>query len=506
MHFFSFIELILSRWVTFLVITISVTLAAAVLSFLLLVVFPTYETTIMLLITPDPAEAIFAKESGPHDLSDPIRTMLCTYTEILLSWNVCGRVVDKLLTDGMPSVSKNRYKLWYESHITPVAKRMVELWFILNSGEFKGWPTRKEALIAGLKQGMTVDLTDNTYFITINFEGDHPRKVYLVADAFSEVFSEFIYKQTDKEIAFVISRLEEEIELESRQLLIAENLLAAFQKSQDIVNLDHQTVLILGRLEDVQTSILETEYEMEELQGELSGIEFEMNDLGDMYTKIRGSEISPRIAEGLSHLASLERELVRAELESDDNNTFDRLSIIKQQIKQVREQIRKELFEKFSVQLATKFPSYIELSKRLADSRTGVFALDAKQKELYVVKTSIEDELAEVPDINRRFMELSRRITDSEAKLHVFNISKTDAQLSRLISHSNISMIDSPKVPKYPASPRMLLFTVVGFFIGLMAAGGFLLIQEFLRGKINTAEECVEILERPLLATVLLRN
>jgi len=506
LQLFTFIELIMRKWVTFLVITLSVTALAAIFSFLLLVLFPNYETTVVLLITPDAAEAVLAEESGPFKLSDPIRTMLCTYTEIILSWNVCGKVVEKLLTEGIPGVPKSRFKLWYEAHVTPIIKRMIEAWFILNSGEFKGWPTREEALTKELRNGMTVDLTDNTYFLTITLEGNNPKKIFVAAEAIGEVFSEFISNQTDEDLAQVVGRLDAEIERENQLLRVLEDRFVAFRRSQGVVDPEHQTGLIMNRYEDVEASFLETEYGLEELEGEHSGLTSELNELGDLYTKISGAEISPVIASQLSLLASLERELARAELEPDDGRSFERLSSLRQKIEPLRDQIRTGLFEHFSRQLGDAFPSYNNLSRRLADTRTGMFALQAKQKELLGIKSTIETELASIPDVDKTFIELSREISQSLATLRTLRGAKSDAELSRLFNQSNISVIDPPRIPKYPSSPKMALFSIVGFFFGLIIAGVFLLFREFRNGTVMTSGECMDILERPLLASISYRH
>ena len=499
---FEFIELILFRWKLFLLIILLVTTLISSASFLLLQLFPVYETELLILIKPDPDEILFSNEVNPLNLADPVRTVSNTYSGILMSWTFARKVVDSLLTGQLPAAPKTKFKVLYEAYVTPVLQKVAKAWFTLNFGEFRGWPTKEEALTRELIRGMRVTLLDDTYFIHIKIEGESPNKVALVGNALGNVFSEHIKQKQDFELESIIQKVESDIAEAKSDLRDADEMMSVFKKQEMLVDPDFQTAIHLEKLENTDLTLLLEEAQIKEVEGRLAGLTAELDSLTDRYLETGGAEITPDIALELRELESLERKLVRAELEPDDGRSYQTLSGIAAEIRPVREGIREMVRKSMSRELGELFPDYPTLAGEIAKARTETYSRGARRDELSKIKEEISEEINRIPSMESVYLEFSRNVIEAENRLKFLNMSLEDAILGKLLNISNVMVVDPAEVPKYPAFPKVLVLSVFGIFAGILCAGMFILFIEFRKGCVRSVEESSMTLDAPHLATI----
>ena len=138
-------------------------------------------------------------------------------------------------------------------------------------------------------------------------------------------------------------------------------------------------------------------------------------------------------------------------------------------------------------------------------------------KSKLVTKAVIED--LQIRDLTPET--LSQRITvKSKNETRVLEISVQDGdpvrakelsdkisqvlikKTAELLMTNNIVVVDSAEIPIEPVKPKPFMYTVIVFFISIMAAAGIIILVEYLNDTIKTSEDIETLMEVNVLGTI----
>ena len=126
--------------------------------------------------------------------------------------------------------------------------------------------------------------------------------------------------------------------------------------------------------------------------------------------------------------------------------------------------------------------------------------------DLAATQTLITDTQHEI----QRLTDLTARNTKQEQRLQalqgrIISLRQTYATLLGFSSNSGanlLTVIDPASAPEQPASPRILLNTLVAGLLGLLLALGLILLREYLDDRLKSAADVETVLRLPVLGTI----
>lgn len=152
---------------------------------------------------------------------------------------------------------------------------------------------------------------------------------------------------------------------------------------------------------------------------------------------------------------------------------------------------------------------YQNLVKTYADIYKTQDYIKAGLKDINMPTDQVEvskvlNNLQVLPSSNTQIIEVTYETTNKKELVPLVN-SITNVFINRtkeLVPNGNVQVIESPQNPNKPASPNILINTIIGFFIGLIFSVGLTLIIDYLDDRIKTADELEGMLDLPILGSI----
>lgn len=162
---------------------------------------------------------------------------------------------------------------------------------------------------------------------------------------------------------------------------------------------------------------------------------------------------------------------------SEEDITYNELLKNQQLVKDYRELIKSKLIAKIALEeLKITDISPDQLSNKITvTSKNDTRVLEIKVRDTFPVRS----------------MQLSNKICEVFVEKAI-NITKI----------ANVSVVDAAEVPKTPVKPKPWLYTLIAFFISLVASIGAFYLFEILNETIKTSEDIGTYLELNVLGTI----
>jgi tyrosine-protein kinase Etk/Wzc len=128
--------------------------------------------------------------------------------------------------------------------------------------------------------------------------------------------------------------------------------------------------------------------------------------------------------------------------------------------------------------------------------------LAKQEQDLEQQKPRFESELRKFPEVELKLAGLTR-VSKVNVDIYLFLLQKhEEARIARAATVSNITIIDSARLPRSPVYPNKQKNIIIGIFLGLLIGGGLVFFIEYLDDTIKDGEEARHFLGLPVLATV----
>ncbi|HVL00838.1 MAG TPA: hypothetical protein VM553_13545, partial [Dongiaceae bacterium] len=128
-------------------------------------------------------------------------------------------------------------------------------------------------------------------------------------------------------------------------------------------------------------------------------------------------------------------------------------------------------------------PAYLQLSANYESAGIELKYLNTRQRELKEKITGLESELIAAPQIEKEYLDLSRRMDNNVAKYRELKAKHSDAQMAKSLEKERKSerftLIEPPMVPERPVKPNRKLILLLGIlFSGACAFGSILMLEK----------------------------
>lgn len=127
-------------------------------------------------------------------------------------------------------------------------------------------------------------------------------------------------------------------------------------------------------------------------------------------------------------------------------------------------------------------PAYITLSAQLQGVESNITTLTQQRNQLRAKITRFEDELAAMPEVQRKYRDLQRDYRASQAEFLKLKNKQMDAgigeQMEKAQEGERLSLIDPPDLPQKPAKPNRLAIIALGLVLSLGGGLGYAAVAE----------------------------
>lgn len=375
---------------------------------------------------------------------------MATQADIINSDRVAQRVVKLLRMDENPVIREQ----WMEATD--------------GEGELTVW-------LAGLlKQKLDVQPSRESNVINIRFSGAEPGFAAAVANAFAQAYIDVNLGLKVEPARQYATWFEDQAGILRDKLEKAQQALSTYQQETGIVATDERLDYEIAKLNELSTQLTIT-------QGQTSDSSSKHKSTGNPETLAEVMQ-SPLINSLKSDIARLEAKLQESNINLGRNHpqtqrAQSELASLKGKLASETRQIHSSLGTSYEV---------------------------GKQKEKELLE-AMEVQKKRVLELNKQRDQISVLQRDAEAAQRAFEgVSQRSAQ-TRLESHAvqtNIAMLNPASIPTKHSRPKILLNVLISIFLGTLLGIGLALILELGNRRIRSAQDLVEAIDLPVLATL----
>jgi chain length determinant protein EpsF len=377
---------------------------------------------------------------------------LATQMDIITSRNVALRVVDGLrLADSPAAISQFRESTG-------------------GKGTVRDW------LAEALLKRLEVTPSRESNVVEVGFKGTDPQFAALVANSFAEEYQKVNVQLKADPMRKASGYFNTQTKTLRDNLEKAQQRLSAYQQEHGIVGTDSRLDVETNRLNDLSTQLVLAQSQLAEAQSR--GGYARGSSAADTPDVVN----SPLVQQMKSYLSQAE----------------GKLADLGQRLGRNHPQYRAQAAE--VSQLRSELGSAIRSTTRSVSNNAGILSarVETLRREVAAQKTRLLE-------LNRLRDEMSVMQKDVESAQRAFdNVSQRASQtyLEGNSDQSDIAVLNPAIPPVEPASPRVMLNTVLSVFLGGMLGLGLGLLAEMLDRRVRSEGDLIDVVQIPVLGVI----
>jgi succinoglycan biosynthesis transport protein ExoP len=434
------------RW-TILAVAATLTVVAAVVSFLMT---PIYEATARLEIEPETPQLQSQSSSDVYQKTDADDVFLQTQIQVLESESLAWQIIEQLkLAHHLEGLSAGQLE-------TPDSDKL------------------KVRLIGAFLSRLTVQQVPKTRMLTVTFQDSDPRVAAQVATGLVNGYLEYNFRQKDEAIRRS-GWMEQQMELLKANVEKSEEAVVSYEQQNQIV--------IPGDKQNVPEQMLADQ----------------SRDLTTAKSdRIQKESLYQQVLANRTQLASLVHDDLLEKLE-------EKAADLKQQYTETIAQYGPNFPNAKRLQLeitANQAQVQHEQDRIITRMSSDYNAASDREK---LAATGVAQQKQEVGKLNELLVQdnMLRHEFETNQQLYESLLQRLkDATVSAALRSTNIHLVDSALPPNYPIRPRKLLNIGAAMWAGLIVGVIGAFAQEGLDSSIKTAEEAEDLMLTPALAVI----
>ena len=331
--------------------------------------------------------------------------------------------------------------------------------------DVNGTPVTAEDLgMAGrVRGGLDVTIVPKTQIIEIRYTDRDPKFAARVVQAYIDSYLENNFKVKFQSISKTTEWLTQQLSDLQMKVEVSQEKLVRYQREHNIVGVDEKSNITTSRLEDLNRQLTEAEADRIQKQARYEGAKsgdpelIAKTDSGALIGKLRADE-----AEINGKLAQM------------------------------------------TVQFGPSYPKVLELKSQMAQTQTAIAAEQTKMLSgLYsdyqvaldrekMLRASLEKQKLEANNLNESAIQynLLKRDVDTNRQLYEGLLQRLkEAGVVAGLKSSNVTVIDTARVPRSPSSPNVPRNLALGFVVGLLGGIGMAILLELMDNTVNLPED-----------------
>ncbi|OAA31906.1 capsular biosynthesis protein [Kosmotoga arenicorallina S304] len=353
-----------------------------------------------------------------------------------------------------------------------------------------------DSLAKTLSDIVTVSPVKDTRIVKISVQHANPELATDIANKLAEVYNEKLADLSKRDVRTKREFIESQIPIIEADLRKATDALKEFKETYKIYVLEEHARSLLQILSKYDQQYNDLSLQLNEKQAEKDAYlqllkEFESSEAEARVSKwIKTSEsfTNPVIAQLKSKRADLEIEL--AALKQQYPTTDPKVQAKLTEIAKTDELIKKET-ENFirTGESQTLNPAYEEALINYIGSTSSIQVLESRLQAVEKIKQGYEKQLAQLPELEQRLLELQRQVTVKE-NLYTLMLEKLEeAKISEAAVVGNAAVVDYAKPPRIPVKPNKKLSLAIGGVLGIFLGMLTVFLVEYTDKTLKSEEE-----------------
>lgn len=338
-------------------------------------------------------------------------------------------------------------------------------------------PSQKLALLNTFKGATQVVLVPETDLAEIHFQNQNPKVAQEAANEIVNAYQDWTLRAHFETMTRISDWLSQQIISLRESVNKSQNDLVQYQREHNLLSVGQQgSSLVDANLETINSQLAQAEADriVKEARYKMA-----LTRNPDLLVSVAPNTV-------LTSLRSQEANLLvqQADLQSRFGPRYPKLEEVRQQLKQVRSDINKEitnLTQRFKAEYDAAVQTQNLLEARLENTKQQAF----KQNES-----------------SAQFEILKHKAQTSSELYDALQLRLEEAGITAGLNSNSLEVVDHANLPVIPVTPQKKRTVVFGFLGGLIAGIAISLLLESLDDTLRTSEEVESIGHLPALAIV----
>jgi len=336
--------------------------------------------------------------------------------------------------------------------------------------------------------------------IKIIVRSTEPREAALIADVYTEVYTEKNLNTSRLRTTAVREFLQNQLQSKKNVLDNSENELQNYMRSSGVVSLDAEGKKVVEQLSQLEAQRDGLEVEVSTKQKVLKSYEEELARLEPSSLKAMGESNDSYIRLLQEQIAKLEvqRDVVMAQNPDLVNQELysDKLKEVNQQIESLKKTLQTRTQEYLnslmpgSHSVGNGSSSFIsETKQKIIEQTIELQGLSARKIALDTVIQNYEYRFNQIPRKSIGLAKLQRSRLSNEKLYLLIEEKYNETAIKEKSEFGYINIVDHALVPTTPISPHVFKNLILGIIFGLVLGIGIVFVREFLDMRIRTPED-----------------
>lgn len=318
-----------------------------------------------------------------------------------------------------------------------------------------------------------------TNILLVNATSNNPELSALLADTVVEVYLDVSMRRARQDLHDALSFIEVEQQKLQAQFDTALKNVSEVLRAESVIDLDSETKAAVGRASELVSEIAATEAEM-------AAIQAQVREKGRFNAEETALKVAPS--------SMVENETVRG---------------LRGQLTELRLAREKMLLDK-----TAKHPDVVQLDRQIASVQTememalaelheldpGIETLRVqyagllkKREELVSAVEKTISEAANYPEKGRRIAELQLAADATETIYKSLLEQEYQIAVAEAMTVSDMKGVEPAKAPDKPAAPKLLVYLVLGCFVGIGVGVGLVFLFEYVDDSVKGHDDLREV-------------
>lgn len=473
----SYLQVLLNKYSKLLIsVTLFVGLLALLGSVVVRIVNPTFVSSCLILVYPSEEDRALLREKSVFGGRQDVESTTLSKTQIILSRTVLERVAQKLqdspaMDEAQPGAMSRAFGA--------VASMAGKFLAFLNYGPGREL-SELERVVKTLEKKVSVNVFPNSFVLEIQARATSSAVAYHIVKNLSETYVEYT-RTFNHELAGESRRfIEGELASLEQELHSAEEKLQRFKETETMPHLRTQGNDLITRESEYRAEYDSLWATLQELRAEREGLHRQMEGVDKEVTSSM-VETNPLLQQLRFDLAEKEVEL--ASLLEIYTAEHQRVKAVESSIATLRDALGQEMESVLSHQQTTANPVYTEMMNRLVRVETLLISQEARLAAVDEVLQRYSGMLADLPVKEVNFNRLSREVAALGDAYKLLQEKLGEARLLEVAKLYDIRIVEPPTMPIRPASPAILVNTILGLILGLLLAIAAVILLEYTRAS-----------------------
>ncbi|MCE1189142.1 MAG: polysaccharide biosynthesis tyrosine autokinase [Ignavibacteria bacterium] len=349
-----------------------------------------------------------------------------------------------------------------------------------------------ESLVSELKS-VDIEAKRGLDFVEITVLSPSKTEAALIANTYANMYKTMNLELSRNQLTNVRQFLNQQRDDKQKELSQAEESLKSFQEHGGIVSLEQQANALISQLSSLEAKRDAAKIDLSSSDKVLQKYRQELKDRAPYVSayldKVSSEEFMKNVQQELTTL-EVNKELLSlnsAQLTAEESKT---LAEYETKIKRINDLVKQKKTEILKSNVLAATPEELrDLTQKILSEDLRLQSAKISIDVMNSIISKYEQKFNLLPKSSIEFARLQRK---REALEKLFVLVEQKLQESLINEQSqpgNVLLLDKAEVPNNPSKPNRMLIIVVGFFLGLLIAFGYVFLKNYFDNTVKTPDD-----------------